>query len=210
MLVSFFLFSIICVNSKMFIYAEKCQHHISIIIMWLILGYLNTENLNDRYLVPLPVMQLWYCCMGYTCLPIEQFLNNDNLASLIIQVIPFSWFLFGIWIKMTVSLYLFPVFIQAYQKRNQEKGPEKRLAGLEKYSPEQLFFISYTRVTVILSSNIIINPYCKFIYIYIYIIYIYTYIYIYIYNLYIYRSIFWWFNFSSFAPTWMRRVCWMR
>ena len=68
---------------------------------------------------------------------------------------------------MTVFLKVAFVFIKAYQKRNQKKGPEKRLAGLEKYSLEQLFFISYTRVIVILSSSIIINHKCKLdIYIY--------------------------------------------
>ena len=53
---------------------------------------------------------------------------------------------------------------QAYQIRNQQKGPEKRLAGLEKYSPEQLFFISYARVSI----NAIKHKYsCEYIIMYV-------------------------------------------
>ena len=40
---------------------------------------------------------------------------------------------------------------RAYMKSIEEQGPEPRLPGLTQYTPEQLFFVSFSQVRTILS-----------------------------------------------------------
>ena len=43
-------------------------------------------------------------------------------------------------------------------KSIEEQGPEPRLPGLTQYTPEQLFFVSFSQVSVILDFSKILIP----------------------------------------------------